>query len=114
MKKYYHVVGKPTSKECNGSCYDNYIQVRTDYKKGRGYVLTIEKVGKYYTDDCGELLTTSFSLMGDPNNYYRSCIVPCTRRSKKKEEEADTYAERFAGGIILDYFPGIQIEEEVK
>ncbi len=108
MEKYYHIVGEPTSKEANSSVTDNYLRVSIRFTKGKGYELSIRKAGKFCIE--GAEMVSIPMCITKADEAYLSCIVPCSRRSKKRKQEAETYAERFAGEIIRDYFPKLKVE----
>lgn len=81
INKRYHILGTHDFQTTEFTdC--NYIQALLYYRKGEGYICEIRPVGRYI--ERGILVTVT------NHNYpgIEKCTVPCSRRSKKREEEA--------------------------
>ena len=99
-KEYFHIKGKPLNTTGDPGVTDNYILATLDYTKGSGYTWSIRPIGQYTvkTDD-GDFLMNRMTIyiLKDNKEIYKECLVPCQRKGKVKQKEAE---ELFEGNVV--------------
>ena len=113
-KEYFHIKGKPLNTTGDPGVTDNYILATLDYTKGSGYTWSIRPIGQYTvkTDD-GDFLMNRMTIyiLKDNKEIYKECLVPCQRKGKVKQKEAE---ELFEGNVVaaIENRLGYKIDKE--
>ena len=112
---FFHIKGTPTVEEAETGTYGNYIKATLHYDLGgynlftyksypRGYYLGVNKIGYGQNKYSGNVLHwESFRMSKNSGANY--CIIPCNRKSKKKEAEAVAYFDENIMKVIARMFP---------
>lgn len=108
---FFHIKGTKDYTTTN-QYVRNYVRASLYYSKGRGYVWSIYRVGRYtwHDDEYGDMKMQCFTL-GDKAPSINECLLPCTRAGKAREREA---VELFDSNVVsaITHRLGYDIEAE--
>ena len=110
---YFHIKGTPKQDEVFETVTDNYVRASLVHDKGKGYYLSIGRMGKFmfHDDYTGKDVPMQSFSMGDKAPSRYECLVPCGRASKARGREAIEMFNSYAFATVRAI--GYDVEEEV-
>lgn len=99
MMKYARLV------KLNAPVYgsSNYLRCESVYHKGEGYYIEIDPV-EFRSGLVAHVFCKEYFALGDAGKFL---IMPASRRSSKKQAEADTYMETNLADFVDKYLKRI-------